>query len=48
MALVLTVLAALGWDGCPAASLGNAPLAHWEPAHPSPEGSQGLVRMSCC
>ena len=41
MALVLTVLAALGWDGCTTASLGNAPLAHWEPAHPSPEGSPG-------
>jgi NTE family protein len=41
LALVLTVLAALGWDGCTTASLGNAPLAHWEPAHPSPEGSPG-------
>ena len=41
MALVLTVLAALGWDGCTTASLGNAPLAHWEPAPPSPEGSPG-------
>jgi NTE family protein len=41
LALVVTVLAALGWDGCTTASLGNAPLAHWEPAHPSPEGSPG-------
>jgi NTE family protein len=31
MALVLTVLAALSWEGCTAASLGNAPLAHWKP-----------------
>ena len=39
MALALTVLAALSWDGCTAASLGNAPLAHWEPepARASPE-----------
>ena len=34
--LILTVLAALSWDGCTAASLGNAPLAHWEPAGASP------------
>ena len=42
MALVLTVLAALSWDGCTAASLGNAPLAHWEPepARASPEDSR--------
>jgi len=42
MALVLTVLAAFSWDGCTAASLGNAPLAHWEPepARASPEDSR--------
>ena len=39
--LVLVALAALGWDGCTAASLGNAPLAHWEPAGPSLEHSAG-------
>ncbi|MFI5326156.1 MAG: patatin-like phospholipase family protein [Candidatus Rokuibacteriota bacterium] len=33
--LILIVLAALSWDGCTATSLGNAPLAHWEPAEPS-------------
>ena len=42
MALALTVVAALSWDGCTAVSLGNAPLAHWEPesARASPEGSR--------
>ena len=39
--LVLIVLAALSWDGCTAASLGNAPLAHWEPAGPSPRRPPG-------
>ena len=37
---MLTVLAALGWDGGTAASLGP-PLAHREPVGPSPEGSFG-------
>jgi NTE family protein len=40
-ALVLVALAAVGWDGCTAASLGNAPLAHWELARPSLEDSAG-------
>jgi NTE family protein len=35
------VLAALAWDGCTAASLGNAPLAHWEPAAPAPDTAPG-------
>lgn len=41
MILILIVLAALSWDGCTAASLGNAPLAHWEPAEPSPDIAPG-------
>jgi NTE family protein len=40
--ILMMVLAALAWDGCTAATLGNAPLAHWEPAGPSPEKSPGL------
>ena len=35
------VLATLTWNGCTAAGLGNAPLAHWEPAAPSVDGSPG-------
>jgi NTE family protein len=32
---MLPLLAALSWGGCTAATLGNPPLAHWEPAEPS-------------
>lgn len=40
--LILIVLAALLGDGCTATSLGNAPLAHWEPAEPTPRTAPGV------
>jgi hypothetical protein len=54
MTLVLTVLIALSWDGCTTASLGNAPLVHWEPepsrasseASPAPRSDELLLILA--